>query len=62
MGLPSSPLALSPAFLAMLQARHAPSSVPGAATAAPPAAARPDAQPASPSSVTGRGRLVDILV
>jgi hypothetical protein len=60
MGPPSPPLALSPAFLAMLQARQAPSAASGPAMAAsPPAAVE---RPTPTSSTTGRGRLVDILV
>jgi hypothetical protein len=60
MGPPSSPLALSATFLAMLQARHAPA----AATrptgeAQPPSAEQPT--PAAPVPAVGRGRLVDIL-
>jgi hypothetical protein len=60
MGPPSPPLALSPAFLAMLQARQAPPAASGSAMAAspPPAVERPS--PTAP--ITGRGRLVDILV
>jgi hypothetical protein len=43
----------------MLQARHAPPAASGSATPpSPPAVERPS----STSSVTGRGRLVDIVV
>jgi hypothetical protein len=46
----------------MLQARQAPSAASAAATAASPPAAAERASATPTSSVTGRGRLVDILV
>ncbi len=58
MSLPTPPLALSPTYLALLQAR------PAASPPGPPedrARAPEESRPAPPAG-TGRGRLVDILV
>jgi hypothetical protein len=62
MGPPSPPLALSPAFLAMLQARQAPAAAPGAAQALPSPQQAAERPSAAALTGTGRGRLVDIVV
>jgi hypothetical protein len=58
MGLPSPPLALDAAYLALLQQRPAPQSASRTADPSPPDPARPAPPPANG---TGRGRLIDIF-
>jgi len=59
MAPPTSPLALTPANLAVLQQR--PAQLPARQDAASADGDAKDARPAPPSGASGRGRLVDIL-
>jgi hypothetical protein len=59
MALPSPPLALSPAYLAMLQARQAPQAPPPDSEVPAPAER---IRPAAGAGSAGRGRLIDLVV